>query len=428
MNKNIYTISVLAAALAIGTGSCKNEEDDIFPESSAVRLEKAKKETAEALCAAPNGWILQYFPSVPDYAAGYAGGYTFHLDFTDDKAVALTACNFLTGNQAQQETSVWDMIADDGPVLTLNSFNDLFHVFSEPQDDGVGFGGDYEFVVMNVASDTIMLRGKKTAIDCPLIKLPEGQDPKEYVANVRAEEVAFSNNAILPLLMTTGAGENFEITDLSEGQIAFVPQGGDAITETQTATYLHTGNGVRLMSPYKGHNDAFAVQNFAFDADGRLICKDEEATIAMGNVAGAVANINNNWTVNREGCSAAFAAAIDAMEAGIVAYNAEEKRLGSIQWMAKSNGTVTLRFRMNKSRQLDVIMTSEMKGDGQISVTYNSARFTGKMKEYFNNVPAVKTFLDMVASGSTASVSVNHMISPSDAKLTYGSEYLNLTK
>lgn len=50
---------------------------------------------------------------------------------------------------------------ENGILLSFDTYNRIFHQFSDPQSDGIGFGGDYEFYVMEHTSDHIVLKGKR---------------------------------------------------------------------------------------------------------------------------------------------------------------------------------------------------------------------------------------------------------------------------
>lgn len=63
MNNAIKYLSLAAAAVAVASvaSSCSREEDDIWSQSAAERLEAAKSEYHKILCSAPNGWEMYYF-------------------------------------------------------------------------------------------------------------------------------------------------------------------------------------------------------------------------------------------------------------------------------------------------------------------------------------------------------------------------------
>lgn len=105
MKKTLY----IAAFAALALTSCSNTEDEIFDESAAVRLEQYKKEYAEALTADGGLWTMEYFAN-PDEP-----GYVFVMKFSKDGSVDISANHKWIGGTFKQETSLWKIIADNGP-------------------------------------------------------------------------------------------------------------------------------------------------------------------------------------------------------------------------------------------------------------------------------------------------------------------------
>ena len=129
---------VFAAVVLIGTMGCSRQEADLFDQSAAERLHATEDALRDNLCSARNGWELCYFP-YPD-----AAGYAFLMKFEADGSVKIAAKNRIsTKDNYMEETSLWDIDGTQGCILTFNSYNTLFSVFSDPLSDGVGYSGDY---------------------------------------------------------------------------------------------------------------------------------------------------------------------------------------------------------------------------------------------------------------------------------------------
>ena len=62
MKKNIITVS-LFAALAMSFTACVNEEDDLFDQSAAERLNQSKVTYTERFASSEAGWIMEYYPT-----------------------------------------------------------------------------------------------------------------------------------------------------------------------------------------------------------------------------------------------------------------------------------------------------------------------------------------------------------------------------
>lgn len=186
------TLSLLLAAGLLST-SCVNEEEDLFDKSAAERLNEIKTVYSARLEAQPAGWAMQYYPT-DDAEVPYGNGYLILCDFNPDHSVRIAMRNAFTGGAYKEETSIWEIITDNGPVLSFNTYNSLFHIFSSPEDvastdddeTGTGIGGDYEFVVVDAPEDAsyMMLKGKKRGTYNLLTPLEEGTDFEEYLTDV----------------------------------------------------------------------------------------------------------------------------------------------------------------------------------------------------------------------------------------------------
>ena len=115
----------LALALAAGVSSCKNEEDDIFDDTAANRLEQYKKDYANVFTDKGGKWALEYFANTEE------PGYVFVVTFDKNGSVEVAGNNKWTPTTSfSTDNSLWGMISDDGPVLSFNSYNKVLHVFS----------------------------------------------------------------------------------------------------------------------------------------------------------------------------------------------------------------------------------------------------------------------------------------------------------
>lgn len=199
MKKLFY---IFALGLTLSMASCApSEVDDIFDENPAVRIDNAVKNYTELLKSNGGRWNMKYF------ANGDEGGYNFMMLFKNG-SVEISGKNYYTGDAFVQDESMWEVIADYGPVLTFNTYNEVFHLFSDPVPDGTGLGGDYEFIVMKAEENKITLRGKKTGITAVLERVTDNVTDQEFFAEVEANRAASSrhwstHSTSLPQLATS---------------------------------------------------------------------------------------------------------------------------------------------------------------------------------------------------------------------------------
>ena len=226
MRNSIYLAAVAAFALT----ACSNDDNEIFDQSAAERLEQYKKEYADVLTSNGGLWAMEYFANEDE------PGYVFVVKFDKDKSVTVSGNHKWIGGTYKADTSLWSMIADNGPVLSFNSYNSVFHIFSDPAnitgpdapvgDDGksdvdeTGFGheGDYEFQVMEVSEDgnTMRLLGKKRLYHAYLRRLDANTDPEQYLSEIKAVSSRFSKK-FDSLVLTDTEGNKFRVNDMVTG-------------------------------------------------------------------------------------------------------------------------------------------------------------------------------------------------------------------
>lgn len=314
----IFKYTYIAAALLALTAatSCKNEIDDIFDKSAAERIEEALDDYYDILTAAPNGWIMQYFASTEER------GYIYYMKFDKNGSVYIATNNEWVGGTFRNETSVFQMIGDDGPVLTFNSYNTLFHIFADPDDVaqwegsqlGEGHQGDYEFRVINFDKDTrtMTLRGKKRNLEIILTQAPTGISPEQYFEQLTEAEAKMFDSRVSTIYLTTSK-RTYVVYHPSTYEISYYPSDGDIITDTQYSTFVATTDGIRFVEPVALDGDT--VQNFKLNAAGILECIDpgQTATLSPGDISNMFIADNYIWRVDSESLTGSLVAAYQAV-------------------------------------------------------------------------------------------------------------------
>ena len=142
--------------LTLLLSACTYRIDDVFDQSSAIRVREEIARTGEILAGAQNGWVMEY------YAATKYGGYNILCKFNEDNTVAVQSEIF--GEKVV--TSHYKVDQSQGVVLSFDEYNEIFHYFSTPANpDGIGTNGegmlgDFEFRVLSVSAEEILLEGK----------------------------------------------------------------------------------------------------------------------------------------------------------------------------------------------------------------------------------------------------------------------------
>ncbi len=255
MNK-IFSLALLCSA-ALSFTACVNEEDNLFDKSAAERLNEASALYSKRLTASPNGWALQLYPTKQDEAP-YGNGYLLLLRFHENKTVDAAMLNSLSNDYLMSSTSTWNVITDNGPVLSFDTYNNVVHTFSDPEDvpstgtqdnkvdeTGTGIGGDYEFIIVDAPEDAsyMMLKGKKRGTYNLMTPVEEGVDYESYLYGVREFQKEFFSNSAL-YADTLHAGDlKYKFEDANEGMPSIYEWHADKVTSEEFNPFLITKRG-----------------------------------------------------------------------------------------------------------------------------------------------------------------------------------------
>jgi len=185
--KYLFFSLVAVAVLA----SCNRDDQGLFDQSALERVNTYMDTVSNILVSSESGWEMLYFPNE------YSGGQVILVDFNEHGQVKAAAKNSVTtdGKYEEDAHSTWCMKADQGPVLSFDTYNRVIHAFSDPMTDGEGFQGDYEFLVLKYSSTQIRMKGKKRGAYIILNRLSASQDWQSYFADIdRLNAMVFKNN------------------------------------------------------------------------------------------------------------------------------------------------------------------------------------------------------------------------------------------
>ena len=297
MMKKIFYFSLMFAA-AYGFTSCKNEEDDIFEATAAERLNAASALYSARLTAQPNGWAMQYYPTY-DNEDPNGAGYLLLCRFNKDYTVDVSGYNWphwesvfnvesrdyemkvYYNKQYITDTSYWEVITDNGPVLSFNSYNDALHLFSDPDyyETGTGFGGDYEFVVVDAPEDAsyMMLKGKKRGTYNLLTPVEEGVDYETYLREVSEfQDKYFTSQSPVGCYIVFG-DSLYIMEDANAGLPSIYPEGSDKIASQTFHPFLITKRGndfyLRFRDAFERDDMDGVLQDLRFiPEEDRFVC------------------------------------------------------------------------------------------------------------------------------------------------------------
>ena len=223
--KYLVMIALLAATFA----ACSRDEESLFDKSAAERAREAVENAFDVLTTAENGWEMAYFPNLEADAKGY----NMVLKFNKNGNVSVTAKNMATtANKIMTDTaSTWVVKSDYGPLLSFDTYNDVFHAFSDPGNDGAGMLGDYEFLILKATPELVLLKGKKHSAYTVMRPMKNPDLTAYFAACEKMQKVLFGNNNIVTLNQD---GTKMYLYEGASGQFQSAPYGSALVAETAT--------------------------------------------------------------------------------------------------------------------------------------------------------------------------------------------------
>lgn len=319
--------------------SCLFEQEDLFDKSVSERLNDYIESFHEILVSADNGWVLEYYP---EENQSY-GGYVYTFDFTTDEVIVKSE---FPDMPAEGAMSYYKFTTDDGPVLTFDTYNEVFHYFATPYASGIpglngtyeALHGDYEFNILGKNEDAseIYLTGKKTGNKMTLRKLPASYNTvDEYLEAVMKVQTAVkssSNNFYcgsiegIAIMANNVLQISYEIPDVtaqaSEGAANAEPA---MKTISVKVPFTYTANGINFYQEveFEGFEGKTYSSLYA-DENDELVSED-----GLVRVAAVVTPLNQlfvdmaSWSVTYSAMSPAMKAIMDPLSANLLSGEGE---------------------------------------------------------------------------------------------------------
>lgn len=410
MKKSLYLSLLLGAALQL-TG-CSDSDSSIFGQSAAERLDASRKAFTETLSADGGLWAMEYYSNIQE------PGYVFVMQFNPDNSVSISADHIWINNEFNTEKSLWEVISDNGSVLSFNSYNNIFHIFADPEniegplapsdpstgDDineiGYGHEGDYEFMLMEDDGQTIRLLGKKRGLPAWLHRLPADTDPEQYLAGIRELRTQFSSKFPVLTMTETATGACYDVSNMSFGVPVIAPRNTtSAASRTVSGTGLINYDGLTLLDPIeviREDNSTFEISAFSWADDGSLVA--DGLRIAASAPGFNLSSSRYGWRLDAESMSPVLAAAFAAASQGLQASAGNSFDLRNVELGFSSNAgrlmfTLTTYAGKRLCRDYGTIETN---ADGsEVSITLTDANRASA--DFDAAVPAFTAFKQLLS-------------------------------
>lgn len=224
--KKLFIYVALGLLSVVGMQSCLYEQKDIFEEGSSARLTSAMQKAQDALRSSEQGWVFEMFPG----SDRGNGGYAFICKF-DSLTVSVTT--ELAADYTEEATCYYKLTNNGGPVLTFDTYNDYIHFFATPSFSAYeGYGGEFEFLILDVQDDLITLKGTRTGNKMYMRKLTESG--VNYLNALEEIQALFDCSNYKGVISDTTVNV---AVDLDSRQAVFSYQVGEGVKQTTERIY-----------------------------------------------------------------------------------------------------------------------------------------------------------------------------------------------
>lgn len=455
----VYGALMLLGASVMLTSCFKNEEEDIFDKSASERLDDAKVYYSDILTAEGGKWQMEYYANSDEH------GYVYLMTFNKNGQVTISGQNEYIGYELDplstgakvyaSQTSLWEVVADNGPVLSFNSYNPVFHIFASPYDippytengtdeSGEGHMGDYEFDLMKYSNDTLYIEGKKREIKMIMTRVDANVDDQIYMNYVTAMADSFFHPKVPMVFMNLPNDKRYAIMNGSTQIVTMWDFDKDRISYETTHNAIVNHDGFALMNPYDA--GGYTVQRFVLGDKGTLRCVENPAITVDAGYLNTDVMFNYNtvrkceldttkyvhgWTLQPSGLTGDFAAAYQAM---ITEVNKSTRalneiyiaRLDSIAYnqVALVNPKVpflsyamVVKVQMKPGAYTSIILplVPTCEGEDQVTMVLDDATTTAG-RNLLNALASIRDFIAMI-DGKKFTITAENLLSPTTLKL-----------
>lgn len=382
--------------------SCLKEEQDLFPKSASERRQEALSKNQEILTNATNGWLVEYYPQEEQIY----GGYTLFMKFNKQDQVTVAS---ELGNANQTETSLYQIIAENGSILTFNTHNSLLHYFSDPSNPsgigqpGIGMGGDYEFLILEASPEKVTMRGKKSKSTITMTPINKDDDWEELMAKYKAAIVRYAYKNYKYEI----DGKLVANVSNNRHNLFFTSIEGGAEAQPLRVPYLVTPEGFKFYTTITLGGKNVNEMNFKRE-DGKLFFQDINNSGVKLNIEITPLNQmlvdSKKWYIPLENQSAFMKEHWDrGFELSKTSeYNDYEETLSS-SYLGSKDGVFGFNFttinNRNRTKQQLIGFDYVYIGDNKISLTYN--RRKGNDYGFYYEDWGFSEFVFPFTSGST---------------------------
>ena len=435
--KHIINTSLMCATAAMLSTSCTFEQEDFFDESASLRIthlnEDIQSRLVEQSTGENNGWVIQYFVAGTD-ELDFEGFNLFGRFYKDNKVTLASNHRYLrngNANKYTEHTSSYEMLAEEGPVLSFNTWNDILTVFEDPVSptsapgslvkDGVGMNGDHNLVLKSFKDDEIVFRGERHSA---LVRfVPCDRSFEEYIAAVNEFKNSITSNTMSNFIVTNGT-DTMYFAGLNKGLFGYYDRLVDPL-KRKTLSCVFTPNGFLL-----NHVDSLGTQTFqefTMAEDKQKLLSEDGLTKVVSMWENYVLTNTTLWKFDTSVFSAEQASLFEQINEEIKKYNAnwslESIGMGKSSGGGAVNGLVfTFYTNAAKTRTntAGLALTKNKAGEAQIQIIADPS---DKIDNNMTTICKKATNLETLARSFAATLNGTYSVTPDNYFIPTGGTY-----
>lgn len=435
--KHIINTSLMCATAAMLSTSCTFEQEDFFDESASLRIthlnEDIQSRLVEQSTGENNGWVIQYFVAGTD-ELDFEGFNLFGRFYKDNKVTLASNHRYLrngNANKYTEHTSHYEMLAEEGPVLSFNTWNDILTVFEDPVSptsapgslvkDGVGMNGDHNLVLKSFNDDEIVFRGERHSA---LVRfVPCDRSFEEYIAAVNEFKNSITSNTMSNFIVTNGT-DTMYFAGLNKGLFGYYDRLVDPL-KRKTLSCVFTPNGFLLNRVDSLGTQTF--QEFTMAEDKQKLLSEDGLTKVVSMWENYVLTNTTLWKFDTSVFSAEQTSLFEQINEEIKKHNAnwslESIGMGKSSGGGAVNGLVfTFYTNAAKTRTntAGLALTKNKAGEAQIQIIADPS---DKIDNNMTTICKKATNLETLARSFAATLNGTYSVTPDNYFIPTGGTY-----
>lgn len=404
----IFTISVALATIAL-TGCSRFQEEDLFEESAALRIEHNSEKLQDILVNAPEGWVIQYYTG---RGVSVFEGFNLFAKFERGGKVTMAGNHrFLRNGNAGKYTeasSLYELIREDGLVLAFNTWNDILTPFVDPVapwaapkqllKDGAGMQGDQNLVVKSMSENELVLRGER--YDALIHMVKADRDWQTYIQDTETMKDRITNK-IIDSYYITAEEDTLFCVGIKNGRYR-ISDRVDNPLKVDSVSCCFTPYGFR--NEWKDTLAGHFFQEFKLNEENTALINEDGTVKIIATWDNYIVNVRSTtWNFDMEDFSDEQKALLQQIDAELAAFNKNYSLAKVGLGRSTGNGAVkglVITFYTNtaktKTNTAGISLTTKRSAYGQMQISYSDEeKLDGNLANIgkkSNVEPAVRLF------------------------------------